>query len=159
LKHWHWHWGYSATGVILILVLAACGGSDEQIATEGLTKAQFLKRGNAICAAATARINKNFEKYSSRHLSKGRTVSEVSYARAMGRIVIPHVEAEVKRIRGLGAPTGDEERVNKILAAFENGIREGKMDPQTLPGNHGTYAFREAHTLALHYGLERCALA
>lgn len=146
----------------LSLALVACGsgnGEESTAETPALTKAQFLKKGNAICAAGTAKINKRFEKYSSKHLTGGRKVSERSYARAMAGIVLPLVTEEVEQIRKLGFPEGDDRRVAEILRAFEEGIRMGREDPLTMPGVHGRYAFEEAHELAIGYGLEKCALA
>ena len=147
-----------AAAVAALFAFSGCGGSGESEAetTPRPTKAEFLKKGNAICAAGTAKINKRFEKYSRTHLSGGRTVSDKAYAEAMARIVLPAVTEEVRRIRALGAPAGDGARVRAILAAFEEGVAEGRQDPLTLPGTHGSYAFERPHELAVAYGLDSC---
>jgi len=149
----------AVAGIALAIAVSACGGGGGGDATVNpLTKAQFLKKGNEVCAAGTAKVNEGFERYSAAHLNEGQHVSDISYARAMARIVLPRVEEQVEGIRKLAPPAGDEKRVKKILAAFEAGVREGKEDPLTLPGTHGSYAFEEAHELAIDYGLEKCAL-
>lgn len=141
----------------LALVLAGCGGSSEDAAANLPTKAQFLRKANAICGRADHRINTGFERYSRRHLAVGQVPSDLSYAKATARIVLPLIEGEVGEIRKLRPPGRGKEGVAEILVAFEAGIGVGKRDPLTLAGS-GEFAFAEAHELAVDFGLARCAL-
>ena len=154
----------SVMGVVaLILALAAAScGEDEPRTTSrepsSLTKGEFLKQGNAICAKGNDEINRRFERYSRKHLTgDGPIPSEHSYAKASARIVLPLVTNEVEEIRELGTPDGDGGRVEKILRAFEKGVEAGERDP-TLIAGQGPYAFTEAHERAIDYGLVSCAL-
>lgn len=142
---------------LFLLVLGGCGGSSGSDGTVALTKAQFLKQGNAICAKGNDQINRRFETYSRRHLTNdGPIPSEHSYAKASARIVLPLVANEVEEFRELAAPSGDQKEVDRILRAFEQGIEAGERDPTVIAGQ-GFYAFTEAHERAIDYGLVRCA--
>lgn len=141
----------------LMLWLPSCRGSGEQIETAAPTKAQFLKKANAICMRANTEVNARFERYSRRHLTAGRAPSEQAYAEATARIVLPLVEDEIRTIRALGFPDGEEAKVGPILAAYEDGLEAGRKNPLLLAGG-GRYAFSTAYARLIDYGLIRCAL-
>jgi hypothetical protein len=72
-------------------------------------------------------------------------------------VVIPALEAEVRAIRALGAPAGDERRVEAILAATERGIEQIRADPVGVLDGPPP-ALREAGRLARAYGSAECGV-
>lgn len=144
---------------LLLLMLSACGGGSGAESTSVLTKAEFVKRANAICAQADGEIDKVYGRYSRKPYPGGKPPTEATMNRVAEEVVIPAREKQVRRLRALGAPAGEEQRVDKILTAIEEGIEKGEEDRRTLRGTGGTeYAFAKALELEVAYGLVKCGL-
>ena len=71
------------------------------------------------------------------------------------RIAVPALESEVRAIEALGAPKGDEPKVQAILDATEEGIDQIKANPGGLADGPPP-ALREAQKLASAYGSREC---
>jgi hypothetical protein len=153
----------AAMGGLLALGLVSCGGggggttgaANTGIKEGSLPKAAFLKKGNAICAETEAEINREYERFSDRHVA-GKQPSEAVLNRGAEEIVLPAQIRQLHQLRALGAPQGDGQRVEEILAAFEEGIEKGKADAAALRGLGGEFAFAKAFSLAGEYGLKAC---
>jgi hypothetical protein len=141
---------------VAALALAGCGGGDNgttsKEATSSLSKAEFLKSGNAICAQVFEEIDRQYGK-----LSKKSTDAELN--EQAQEIVPPLVTKLVNRLRTLGAPQGEEARVKKILAALEEGVETAEEDVSTVRGSQGEFAFEEGYEMLWAYGLDRCGLS
>lgn len=144
----------AVAGLTLALALLACGSGEGETSTGPIpSKAEFLRQGNAICVQARREIEKVYGRYT----KKPRPDALLN--RLSQELVIPATEKEVRRLRALGAPRGEGQRVERILAAIEEGIENGERDRRTLRATGGTeYAFQKALELELDYGLEKCAL-
>jgi hypothetical protein len=71
-------------------------------------------------------------------------------------VLLPSVEDQVSKIRALGAPKGDEDQVNAILDAADEGVQKGKQDPLSLTKEGSAGPFDKANKLANAYGLKTC---
>lgn len=142
-----------------ILVVAGCGSSGGTESAPSLTKAEFLKKGNAICAKGGEEINKAYEEFSRKHVAGGKTPSEALLDEAAAEIVLPVREGEVRQLRALGAPSGQEERVDKMLTAWEEGIEKGEEDPNSLRKAGPEFAFYKSYSMGIDYGLTKCWLS
>jgi hypothetical protein len=69
---------------------------------------------------------------------------------------LPPLEKEVQKLKALGAPSGDEAKVEAILAALGEAVEAGKENPQSLLVAEQT-PFNRANALAKAYGLRICA--
>lgn len=142
-----------------LLALAGCGsGSGTAESTSSLTKAQFLKQGNAICAKGGRQINEAYEAFSRKHVAGGKTPSEALLDEAAAEIVLPVRKREVRLLRALGAPSGQEEHVDEMLTAWEEGIEKGEEDPNSLRKAGPEYAFYKSYSMGINYGLTKCWL-
>jgi hypothetical protein len=141
------------------MIVGGCGGSDDNTdSTDSaeLTKAQFLKQGNAICAKANEEVGKEFEEFAKENkLSEGKEPTEELLAEAVEEILLPSVTQQVEEIRELGVPAGEEKQVDKILTAAEEGIEEAEDEPASAAAQTGG-PFDDADKLATAYGLKRC---
>jgi hypothetical protein len=143
----------------LTVGISACGGDDsDSTQTSGLpvlTKAQFLKQANAICRRGTEEMNRldiaAWKKY-------GGPSSEPDPATSdrVALALLPPREKEVRLIRALGLPQGDEEHVEKMLTVWEEGIERSREDPQALRAGR---TLHEAYSMGLGYGLIDCWLS
>ncbi|MGN6275395.1 MAG: hypothetical protein ACTHNP_05610 [Solirubrobacterales bacterium] len=150
-----------ATLVLLALILAStgCGSSGGPESTGSLSKAEFLKKGNAICAKGSEEINKAYEEFSRKHVAGGKTPSEALLDEAAAEIVLPVREREVRLLRALGTPSGQEQRVDAMLTAWEEGIEKGEKDPNSLRKAGPEFAFYKSYSMGIAYGLKKCWLS
>jgi hypothetical protein len=151
----------SAPAGALVLVTAflaiGCGGGDESTTSyppgvsEPIAKVEFLREANRICESTNARVEAAGD-----DLVGGRNDPPPGEVRRIVlRIVIPALETEVEAISAIGAPTGDEGKIDRILEATQQGIDELRADPLSAlegppPG------LRTAGRLAAAYGSDSC---
>ena len=141
---------------VVALAVAACGGDDNESTTtttgaEALTKREFLRQADQICLSGDSRI----EAAADDLVAQGGEPPPSEVRRIALRIVVPGLEAEVRAIRALGAPAGDEAAVERILSATERGIAEIEADPErAIEGP--TPGLRRAGRLAREYGSAEC---
>lgn len=139
-------------GTILLLLalgLAGCGGSDSETST--LTKAELLKKGNAICVKGNEEYEDAFDPF----IEEGRD-DDLNFAI---ETVIPMRKKEVRLLRALGQPAEGAERWEELLEAMEEGIERAEKDPHSMFESESHYAFARAFELGIDYGLERCWLS
>jgi hypothetical protein len=139
------------------LIAAGCGSDDNNdkqsfgtsvgsASTASLTKADFVTQANAICKTANQELDQ-----AGQALGQSPTPEELDSF--VTDNVTPTIQTELDAIRGLGAPAGDEQTVNAILAAADSGLQSLQADPSLLTGGD---PFGEANQLADDYGLTVC---
>jgi hypothetical protein len=154
-------------GFLMIIFLAGagaitggCGEDDsagsETIETSSLTKAQFVKRADEICSKGTEKALEKILAYVEENESSSKSEPEL-VAEAIHVTVLPQLEDQFDEIEGLGAPKGDEQEVEALLAAMRSAIaviekrRELSLQTNIAPD------FRHAGRLSRQYGIEGCA--
>jgi len=147
-------------GVLVVtaaVALSACGsgGGGETIPQGTLTKQQFLKEAKAVCERSVKELNKvdlaAWKKYEPDHTTTDEAVlNKVSLA------LVPGKEREVRRLRALGLPRGDERYVYAMFEAWEEGLEEARKDPSLIrEAGPGTGLFK-SYEMASKYGLQGC---
>jgi hypothetical protein len=150
-----------ATGLAVLGTLfsfGACGSNGGGETTSSLTKAQFLKQANAICARGTDEMGQGDAAFWKAHGGSKPNPSQALVNELQLTAILPVRKEELRRIRALGLPRGDEERVEKILLAWEEGVQKGEDKPRSLDVGGPEFAFYKAYTMGLEYGLEKCWL-
>lgn len=136
------------------LVASGCGGSDDSSSdattTPSPTKAEFLQKGNAICDAANAQLQADFEALGTNQPTQAQLEQVVADK------LVPSVEGQIADLRALGAPDGDEDQVKAILDAAGAGIAKVKADPALIASNGSHDPLKESNELANAYGLTGC---
>lgn len=93
------------------------GGSGGDVPVSNLSKIQFTKQASKICAQerkrAVARASRN---------SAGDSNSPDAFQQVLEQTLVPTLEADVNRLRELGAPSGEEAQVESLLASMETAI-------------------------------------
>ena len=135
------------------LALAACGSSSDE-STTALTKAEFLKQGNAICRKGNEEVGKAAEK---RFPRSGGKPSQKELEQFAGQTVVPNIESQVQQISELPAPEGDEEQVEAIVEEAEASVEKAAEDPSVMITEKGENPFAKTDELATAYGLTACA--
>src|SRR4051812_4750549 len=130
--------------LVALFLAAICAtgcGSDE----ERLTKSQFLKRGNAICAQAEAEQVRLASRYQKGQLGPGEQQSVLA-------VFVPPMDEELRRLENLKPPQNGENKIELILVALRNGIEDAKADYLDLFVKQ-TDPFVDAAEPAHNYGL------
>ena len=141
--------------VALALIGAGCGDDEKSGDSEGsgggsaLTKEQFLEQGNAICAAGNAELEAE-----GAGLGTAPTPGEIEDFAL--RELVPNIQNQLDELRTLTPPAGDEEQVEEILTAAEEGVAAIKEDPARAFDDAGADPFDTANQLAEDYGLVAC---
>jgi hypothetical protein len=142
---------------VLAVVVAGCGGSsDDTSSTASLSKAEFVKQGNAICKEGNEKIESEFEKFAKENnLSKKKAPTEAQLEEAAHKFLIPTITKQVEGLRALGAPSGEEEKVNTLLDDAEEALEEVEEDPSLL-SDEKNEPFEDVNKEARAVGLTTC---
>jgi hypothetical protein len=144
--------------VAALLASAGCGGASDGESTTAPTKAQFLRRANAICARGTKEFARGDVAFWNRHGGARSNASQALTNELELTVVLPIRKRELREIRALGNPRGDEPYVEKMLAAWEDGIHTGEEEPARLDSAGPNYAFYKSYSMGNDYGLTKCWL-
>ncbi len=140
-------------GLLAAFAVAGCGGSDE----DSLTKAEFIKQADAICAKGDAAR----EKVVQAAIKEEENGEQGPQGDAAGEefvldIALPPLAKMVEELGELGEPTTGGETANKIVTGFEEGVElieneplrvlEAKVDP-----------WDEPKELGRDYGMKQCS--
>ncbi|MDX6615373.1 MAG: hypothetical protein QOD60_464 [Solirubrobacterales bacterium] len=120
-----------AATLAVALVAAGCGSSStsstaSSTSPAALTKTEFLVKANAICAAGNR-----------------------------AKPSVASIQAQISGVRALGAPSGDEATVTKMLDTAQADLNTVKSNPALLSGKSDP--FTDFAALAHPYGLTQCA--
>jgi hypothetical protein len=138
----------------IAMIAAGCGGNDDS--TSSLTKAQFLKQGNAICERGNDEVEEGIAEFiEENNFSGDNQPNKAQLAEATEEILIPSVSKQLEDLRELGAPSGDEQEVDKILSEAEKVLGEVEEDPEGVASKNAN-PFAEVNKMAIDYGLPRC---
>lgn len=138
------------------MLVAGCGGGGDSSgsSTGTISKEEFVAKANAICKDGTERLQAAI----GRVLKDQPNITKVSQAeqeKIVTTVLVPNVSKEVKELRALGAPDGDEERVDAMVTALEEGVETAERDPQAVTKSSDAI-FGIASRIAGEYGLTTC---
>jgi hypothetical protein len=143
--------------VAVALVAAGCGSDDSTTdSTASLTKAEFVKQGNAVCTQGNKEIEEGFEEFTKENnLKQNKEPSEAQFEEISEEVLVPGIEKQIDDLRALGTPEGDEGEVDQILTSAEEALEEVEEDPSLL-SEEGGGAFAKVNKEATAYGLTVC---
>lgn len=160
-----------AVALTIALIGAGCGGGSDgsdgtgsapEEAGDGassISKAEFLKKADNVCAEGGKEVEAEFQAYLKKNnLEEGKETPAENKAHVVEiaeTIAIPGLQQQVKEIRALGAPSGEEAEVEAFIGAVEEALKEGEAEPASLIGATSEL-FAKADKLAQEYGLKVC---
>jgi hypothetical protein len=137
----------------IAMIVVGCGGGDSS--SSSLSKAEFIKQADAICEKGNEENNTEFEEFAKEHnLSEKKEPSKAVQEEAISEIVAPGVKKQIEEIDALGAPEGDEKKIEAMVGAVEEGVEEIEADPAVLI--EGKNPLAKGSKLAKEYGLKTC---
>jgi hypothetical protein len=138
-------------GLVLTAVLstgfvaAGCGGGEDH-----LTKAEFIKQGDAICKKG----NKEIDSAANKAFTGKQHPTNAKVTKFAEDTAIPTIQEEIDGIRDLNPPSADEDKVNAITDEAQSALDKAKADPTIFASNDDP--FKKANQLANDYGLTEC---
>lgn len=150
-------------GVVQLLIvglaaglLAGCGGDDEP-EDPGPPRTDFLARANAICENEGQEIDLYLEPINKRK------PHPLDYFPALEQLV-PALELQLNRLRELEKPKDAEDEINRVFAAMQKAIDDGKraIDEARLDERaaqrflENPVALEQAAAAARDFGLHEC---
>jgi hypothetical protein len=132
---------------------AGCGGGDSGGDTTSaggaaLTKEEWITKADAICAPGQQKVSQAVN-----DLYSGPTPSQADLDHYAKDVLAATVQGDIDKIRQLPVPQGNEEQVDRILQAAQDGVDQ--LEAEGLDRSGGG-PFIEANLLAQHYGLRTC---
>lgn len=146
-------------GVVAIAAVAAgCGSSsDSTETTAALSKAEFIKQGDAICEKGSKQIETEAEEFAEDNNIDTSKPTNKQQEEVIVTVVAPSLQTQADELSELGAPEGEEGKTAAIIDALEAGAEEVEDDPGTLLES-GTNPLGKASELATKYGFKACGL-
>ncbi len=144
----------AGAALALGLIAAGCGGggnddASSETGTEAsadLTKAEFITEADAICQQGGDQIDA-----AGQALGKNPTPAETEAFAA--DTIVPNVQNQIDQVDALVPPAADQEQVDAILAAAQEGVDMIKSDPSLAVSGD---PLSVANKLAQEYGLKVC---
>ena len=136
---------------------AGCGGGGESDATAGdqPSKSLFVKKANAVCLRNWEEAREGYDEFVKANGGPETAFDDGDSATEyVDDVIIPNKEQLVDELRELGAPSGDEKKVDAIIAAYEEAIEVAEESPERAKDE----VFRYATDLAQEYDLFRCRI-
>src|SRR5215213_7528227 len=140
--------------VALTAIAAGCGSDDSDSTSAALSKPEFIKEADAICADGNAAIEEEAEAFAEENDVDTEKPTKAQQEEVISDVVAPNVQGQAEEIADLGAPEGDEETIEAMVEAVEKGAGELESDPALLL--EGENPLGDGSKLARAYGLEEC---
>lgn len=132
---------------------AAGDGSSSEV----LSKAEFIKQGDAICQKGGGRIFNELQRHKTEYgRGWGRQPSKKQNEEGLVDLVLPILREEVEELEALTPPPGDEAEIEAMLDAFEEGVEKTEAKPGLAESRGPNNPLAEASALSQKYGFKVC---
>jgi hypothetical protein len=140
-----------AGAMAIAIVAAGCGSSSDT--TVVLTKTEFIKQGDAICAKGGKQIEDEADEFAKEN---NVDTSKEDQEEVIATVVAPVLQTQVDEISELGAPSGEEDTTAAIVEALADGAEELEENPASLLESDGAGPLDKAKELAGRFGFKVC---
>lgn len=119
---------------VIAALVAGCGGGSDSTTDETvvLTKAEFIKQGDQICKKANEENEAEAEEFAKENDFTLEKASKDQIEEAVVAVLVPSIEKQAEEIEALGAPKGDEEKVEEIVTSLEDAAGEIEDEPKAV---------------------------
>lgn len=151
-----------AAAVAALLFAAGCGSSDSgsnevTVQTGSLSKAEFVKKADAICEGARTEFLAQYTNFVKAHKSDigDKQKEEELLSEVVDSYLSPSVEGQIEKISELGAPKAYAAEVASFLKALQKRVEEASDDPAAVTAT--PYPFKKAEDIAKKAGMQGCS--
>jgi hypothetical protein len=145
----------SAAGLLIMALAFGILGCGSSSSGSSLTKAEFIKRANAMCREATEeRVEAKDEKARELGLKPGEIASPAQH-KALAEAALGPYERSTEELQEL-APSDQAAKLEPLFAAMEEVAETVRTSPGEI--NASFPVIQKADELLLRYGLDECKL-
>lgn len=152
-------YGIAGTALLVIvgICVGGCGGSSSTTTntTAGISKADFVAKGNAICVKGEQQQEAETEAFVKKHHLENKKPTEAEQAEMVNTIFVPNIQSQIDAVKALGAPSGQEQQVESAIEISQQTLDKAKADPSLFFGDENLFAAAGKQLHAL--GLAACA--
>jgi hypothetical protein len=143
-----------AAGALIVVVFAVgCGGSSS--GSSSLTKAEFIKQGDAICKEADERTKAEYEDFAKQHnIAEGQEPTQAQQRELAETVGLPSIADQVKELGELGVPTSEGQKASAVVDEVAKALKKAEAYPSAILGSSSPFV--EASKLAQEYGFKVC---
>ena len=144
----------AAVAMVIALVVVGCGGGDDSSSGNSISKEEFIAKADAVCKKGTERMQAAIAGVlkNQPNITK---VTKGEQEKIVATVMVPSVSREVKELRALGVPDGDDEKVDAMITALEEGVETAERDPAAVTKSSDAI-FGIASRIAGEYGAVGC---
>jgi hypothetical protein len=139
-------------GALIAAVIAGCGGGDEGSSSDSPTKAEFARQANAACKKAEVARGKLVQAALRKMREQGATKS---LQEKLVVTLLPPYDKLVRELQELGAPEGEEAKVEGVIGTLEETIARAREKPY---GAVTGKVFVDYNKVTADYGLKECKI-
>lgn len=145
--------GLAGLVAVLALIAGGCGSGSDSTTT--VTKAQFVKKVDALCEEREKERSDKVNAIAS-SLKSGEKLSNGQQTKMVETIIFPSYAKMIQNVESIDPPAGDEAKINEIIKAMEKAQNKVEADPRQAV--FSVVMFEEANGLATKYGLKHCII-
>ena len=149
--------------VLAMAIASGCGGggngsSGAESSAPAITKAAFVKGARKICSETGEKMRTQGVAFLEKVMKESGKSFKGAEVTLVSEWLVPKLETEVKELRALGAPSGEQGEVDAIYEALKEVIALAKSNPKRYLYDqvNGKHPYREVEKLATAYGIPEC---
>jgi len=142
-----------AAALTVALAVPGCGGGGSS--SSSISKEKFVAKADAICKKGTERMQAAIFA-ALKHPQNLTKVGQAEQEKIVTTAMVPSINREVRELRALPVPEGDEEKVDAMISALEEGVQTAERDPEAVTKSSDV-VFGISSRIAGEYGAEACA--
>jgi hypothetical protein len=136
------------------MLAAGCGSSDSAPA---LTKAEFIKQGDAVCGKAEKEKKIAIESFlQDSGAGPEKPLTAAQNEEFVTTAILPPIKVQVEELEALGVP--DEQKASDIVEGLGEVVENVEGDPTLLTGKSDVDPFEDVAKKARAYGFKTCIL-
>jgi hypothetical protein len=152
---------------LALVVASGCGGSDSSSAAENsrvevqtgqLSKAEFVKRAEAICGKLTRQFQIEYGAFTTQHEKQFWVRRSAAISQLAREVFAPNYEKRIEEIAALGAPPSDKAEVEAFIRALEGVVQTVRKDPVKASASLRN-VLAKPFQAEQRYGLQGCTSA
>jgi hypothetical protein len=150
--------GLALMAVLFVGVCVTGCGSSNSTTTEttaAITKAEFVAKGNAVCAKGEKAQEAEINAYVKKHGLEKKKPTKAQNAEIVETVLVPNIQSQIDGVKALGAPSGEEQQVNSALELSQQTLEKIEANPELAFGKGDPFAAAGKQLHAL--GLKECA--
>lgn len=146
---------FLAVSLVVAMAAFAAGCGDDSSANS-LSKAEFVKQGDAVCKKANKAEEDELIDYLEKasRANGGKPLTQAQESELVTTVVAPLIQLQVDTLNDLGSPEGSEEQADAFIAELEDVLEEAEENPVGTAASGEPFA--ESEKMAKELGFKFC---